>query len=48
MKLWYTLFVVSFITVYGTLSVVLLGSWIVRVAKSFRGTHQPPSRENTL
>ncbi len=48
MKVWYTLFVFSFITVYGTLSAVLLGSWIVRVAKSFRGTHQPPLRENIL
>lgn len=48
MKVWSTVFVLSFITVYGALSAVLLGSWIVKVAKSFRATHQPPSRENTL
>lgn len=48
MKLWYTVFVLSFITIYGTLSAVLLGSWIVRVAKNFRETRQPPSHENTL
>ena len=47
MKLWYTVFVLSFITIYGILSAVLLGSWIVRVAKSFRASHQPPSPENT-
>jgi len=29
MKLWHTIFIATFIVIYGTLSLVLLGGWIV-------------------
>jgi hypothetical protein len=29
MKLWYTIFIATFIIIYGTLSVALLGGWVV-------------------
>ncbi len=33
MKLWHTLFIAAFITIYGTLSLVVLGSWVIEKAR---------------
>jgi len=30
MKLWYTIFIATFLIIYGTLSLVLLGSWVIK------------------
>lgn len=38
MKLWYTMFIMTFLVVYGTLSVALLGNWAYERVKSLRGT----------
>lgn len=44
MKLWYTMFILTFIILYGSLSVVLLGSWAYETARSLRGTPGSPVR----
>jgi hypothetical protein len=36
MKLWYTMFILTFMMVYGTLSLALLGGWAYERVKSFR------------
>ena len=33
MKLWHTIFIATFILIYGTLSLVLLGGWIVEMVR---------------
>ncbi len=40
MKLWHTIFVVSFITIYGSLSVMFLGTWIYEAAKVLTDTRR--------
>jgi len=42
MKLWYTLFISTFIVTYGTLSLVLLGGWIVERVRVLRDSHRRP------
>ncbi len=44
MKLWYTMFILSFIIIYGTLSITLLGSWAYERVKAFRGVRRLPAR----
>ena len=41
MKLWYTVFISTFIVIYGTLSLVLLGGWVV---ERVRGLHDSDRR----
>ena len=41
MKLWHTIFILTFIVVYGTLSLALLGSWTYKRVKSLRNFHRP-------
>ena len=41
MKLWHTIFILTFIVVYGTLSLALLGSWTYEKARSLRGVRRP-------
>jgi hypothetical protein len=36
MKLWYMLFILTFIILYGTLSVAILGSWAYEAARGLR------------
>lgn len=38
MKLWYTMFIMTFLVVYGTLSIALLGHWAYERVKVLRGT----------
>ena len=47
MKLWYTMFILTFIILYGTLSVVILGSWAYETARALRG-RRPLSRRRGL
>ena len=47
MKLWYTLFILTFIVLYGTLSVAILGSWVYETARGLRG-RRPLSRRKGL
>ena len=44
MKLWQGLFIAVYILLYGTLSLVLLGTWMYETVKSFMETDRPPSR----
>lgn len=44
MKLWVGIFIGAYIALYGTVSLILLGSWIYETAKALRGDHQPVSR----
>lgn len=41
MKLWHAMFILTFIMVYGTLSLALLGSWTYESAKSLRNAPRP-------
>lgn len=41
MKLWYTIFISTFIIIHGTLSLVLLGGWLVKRARVLRDSHRP-------
>ncbi|MFQ6674604.1 MAG: hypothetical protein ACE5GH_07470 [Fidelibacterota bacterium] len=41
MKLWYTMFILTFIMVYGSLSLTLLGSWAYAKARALRGARRP-------
>jgi hypothetical protein len=43
MKLWYMLFILTFIMLYGSLSIVILGSWAYETAKVLR-VRRPLSR----
>ena len=40
MKLWYTIFISTFIIIYGTLSLALLGGWVVERVKVLRDSHR--------
>jgi len=44
MKLWYTMFILTFIILYGTLSVAILGSWVVEKSRALWRSHRAPSR----
>ncbi len=44
MKLWHSIFIVTFVFLYGTLSLVLLGSWILDTARVLRDTSQKSSQ----
>jgi hypothetical protein len=44
MKLWYTLFILTFIMLYGTLSVAILGSWAVEKSRALWRSHRAPVR----
>lgn len=37
MKLWHTMFILTFIILYGTLSVAILGSWVYEKARALHG-----------
>ncbi len=37
MKLWYTMFIMTFLMAYGTLSIVLLGNWAYERVKALKG-----------
>ncbi|MGH7909772.1 MAG: hypothetical protein ACRENW_07995, partial [Thermodesulfobacteriota bacterium] len=37
MKLWYTMFILTFIILYGTLSVAILSSWVYEKARALHG-----------
>lgn len=41
MKLWYTLFILTFIMVYGALGLGLLGNWAYETARSLRNIRRP-------
>ncbi len=43
MKLWYTMFIFTFIMIYGTLSFALLGSWAYAKVGSLRVVRRPPA-----
>lgn len=48
MKLWYSIFIATFVAVYGTLSLALLGSWVHETAKALRDSRRrSPSRAGT-
>jgi len=42
MKLWHTLFIAAFITIYGTLSLVVLGGWVVERIRVLRHSLRRP------
>jgi hypothetical protein len=41
MKLWYTIIILTFIMVYGSLSLTLLGNWAYAKARALRGARRP-------
>ncbi len=43
MKFWYTMFILMFIMVYGTLSLALLGNWAYAKARSLSAVRRPPA-----
>ncbi|MEC4669042.1 MAG: hypothetical protein VST65_05865 [Nitrospirota bacterium] len=47
MQLWYTIFIFTFITLYGTLSFALLGSWAYESVKSLRDVRRRPARRTS-
>lgn len=44
MKLWYTMFILTFIILYGTLSLAILGSWAVEKSRALWRSHRTPLR----
>lgn len=45
MKLWHAIMIVSFLLVYGSLSLLLLGSWVGDLVRDFRmGQPSPTGR----
>ncbi|MFQ5962019.1 MAG: hypothetical protein ACE5MG_11545 [Candidatus Methylomirabilales bacterium] len=40
MKLWHTIFIVGFIALYASLSLVFLGSWLRDAASAMRDAHR--------
>jgi len=48
MKLWHAMFILTFIILYGTLSLVLLGSWAVEKSKALWRSHRAPLRRKAL
>ncbi|MFQ5883301.1 MAG: hypothetical protein ACE5I9_12690 [Candidatus Methylomirabilales bacterium] len=48
MKLWYSIFIWTFIVLYGSLSLAILGSGIRNTAKALRRSNRPPSRRKGL
>lgn len=40
MKLWHSIFILTFIVLYGSLSLVFLGSWIYEAAKVVKDTYR--------
>lgn len=45
MKFWYTMFIMTFLVVYGTLSIGLLGHWAYERVKVWRGTGHHRARK---
>ncbi|MGH7381818.1 MAG: hypothetical protein ACREKR_06245 [Candidatus Methylomirabilales bacterium] len=45
MKLWYTMFILTFIILYGTLSLAILGSWAYETARGLRVRRPLSSRK---
>ncbi len=41
MKLWYTIIILTFIMVYGSLSLTLLGNWAYAKAGALRDARRP-------
>jgi hypothetical protein len=48
MKLWHNIFIMSFIVLYGSLSLVILGSWIHEAAEVLRDTYRGSSASHRL
>ena len=48
MELWYTMFILTFIILYGTLSVAILGSWAVEKSRALWRSHRAPLRRKGL
>lgn len=48
MKLWHTVFILTFIILYGTLSLVLLGSWAVEKSRALWRNHRAPMRRKAM
>lgn len=48
MKLWYTMFILTFIILYGTLSLAILGSWAVEKSRALWRSHRAPLRRQGL
>lgn len=48
MKLWYTMFILTFIILYGTLSLAILGSWAVERSRALWRSHRAPLRRKCL
>jgi len=48
MKLWYTMFILTFIILYGTLSLAILGSWAVEKSRALWRSHRTPLRRKGL
>lgn len=44
MAFWHAMFILTFIIVYGTFSITLLGSWAYERVKSLRRARRPVSR----
>jgi VCBS repeat-containing protein len=40
MRLWHAIFIVTFIILYGTLSVALLGTWVYDMARARKATRR--------
>lgn len=41
MKLWYAMFILSFITIYGSLSLLVLGSLVYEKVRTLRDNRHP-------
>lgn len=48
MQLWYTIFIFTFITLYGTLSFALLGSWAYESVRSLRDVRRGQPEERAI
>ncbi|MGH7253741.1 MAG: hypothetical protein ACREIE_08085, partial [Nitrospiraceae bacterium] len=48
MRLWHTIFIATFITIYGTLSLVLLGGWVVERVRVLGDSHGRPTLRKGL
>jgi hypothetical protein len=42
MRLWHSIFIVTFIMLYGTLSLVVLGEWVREKAKALKAARAIP------
>jgi hypothetical protein len=48
MKLWHTLFISTFVVIYGSLSLLLLGGWVVERVRVLRDSHRRACRWKVL